>query len=323
MNIRVFTVAAALAAIAGLAFPAENTEPKSFSARKAFDPDKGSHKSGNSTQILYHGGPVMNVSNSVYVIYYGTGFAPTTQAIIDDFLFGLNGSAQYSVNGTYNAGGNTPGIPPTYSFTPPSTTTGSGPSGSVYQDSGSQGTQLGTSSIPNIVAHALQNGLPYNANGVYLVVTSPNVKIAGFCKDYCAYHTDANVNGSGGEAHVRYALIPDPTQRCSACNGGVAVYGDKTTPNGDFGADTMTDDIIHELSESVTDPDLNAWYTKSGDENGDLCDYVYGPTYTGVSSTGATYHYNAMLQTISGRGSRPYLIQQIWKNSGAGFCASN
>ena len=111
---------------------------------------------------------------------------------------------------------------------------------------------------------------------------------------------------------MRYALIPDPSQRCSGCNGGLAVYADKATPNGGFGADTTTDDIIHELPESATDPDLSAWFTRSGEENGNLCDYVYGTTQTGVSSIGATYHYNAALPTIS-RASRPYLIQQIWK----------
>ena len=314
-------MAAALAATAGVASGAGDEVSEKFIGKKPFHAE-APRKTSASTQILYHGGPVMNISNSVYVIYYGTGFASTTQAIINDFLFGLNGSAQFSVNGTYDAGPNTPLIPATYSFIPPQGNPGQNPSGSVYLDSGSQGKQLGSAAVPNIISNALQNGLPSDPNGVYLVVTSPDVKIAGFCASYCAYHTDTNVNAGNGTAHVRYALIPDPAQRCKGCNGGLTVYGDTTTPNGDFGADTMTDDIIHELSETVTDPDISAWYTRSGAENGDLCNYVYGATETGVNSTGATYHYNAVLPTTS-RGSRPYLIQQIWKNSGAGFCSSN
>ena len=43
----------------------------------------------------------------------------TTQGVINDFLLGLNGSAQYSVNGTYDAGPNTAATPPGYSFIPP------------------------------------------------------------------------------------------------------------------------------------------------------------------------------------------------------------
>jgi hypothetical protein len=264
---------------------------------------------------LDHGGPVINQGVSVYVIYYGTAFASTTQDVINNFLYGLSQSPNYGVNATYYGIPGTTHIQPT--FTPPNQS-----SGSVYQDTSySQGTQLGNSSIPRIIAHALNAGLRYDQNGVYLVVTSPDVKISGFCSSFCAYHTDANVSITNNpSAHVRYALIPDPTQRCSACNGGIAVYGDTTTPNGDMGADTMTDDIMHELSETVTDPDISAWYTQNGAENGDLCNYVYGTVQPGTNSNG-TYHYNALLPAIIGP-SRPYLIQQIWKNATPQACAS-
>jgi hypothetical protein len=268
----------------------------------------------SSTQILYHGGPVMNQTNSVYVIYYGT-FPSTTQPIINDFLLGLNGSAQYGVNETYFDSTNTT-IPGTYLFLPP--TLGENPSGTVYMDNYSQGAQLNTNSIPKIVTFAINQGLRADQNGVYLVVTAPDVKVAGFCNSFCAYHTSSTAIYSG--LHIRYALIPDPTQRCSVCNGGIAVYGDSLTPNGDMGADTMTDDIIHELSETVTDPDINAWYTQNGEENGDLCNYVYGPTQTvsvTVHGKTATAHYNAVLN------GRNFLIQLIWKNVGPGYCASN
>jgi hypothetical protein len=79
----------------------------------------------------------------------------------------------------------------------------------------------------------------------------------------------------------------------------------------------MTDDIIHELSETVTDPDLNAWYTQNGAENGDLCNYVYdtpAPSLVHIDSNGA--HYNATLNK------RNFLIQLIWENSNPGFCAA-
>ena len=115
--------------------------------------------------------------------------------------------------------------------------------------------------------------------------------------------------------------MPDPTQRCTGCNGGIAVYKDTATPNGDMGADTLTDDIMHELSETVTDPDINAWYTQGGAENGDLCNYVYetpaSPIQIGHDPiTNAVYHYNVHLNN------RDFLIQLIWKNSGVGACAA-
>jgi hypothetical protein len=281
--------------------------------KKPYDPSHGQSKPTTSTQILYHGGPVMNQANSVYVIYYGT-FATTTRSILNDFLVGLNGSNPYGVNQTYGDG--TAFVPINYAFTPP--TASSGKSGSAYFDNYSLGAQLGTSDIGRIVTHAIANGLPPDQNGVYLVLTAPDVKISGFCSSYCAWHNTSTAIYSG--QHIRYALIPDPTQKCSGCNGGMAIYHDTVTPNGDMGADTMTDDIMHELSETVTDPDINAWYTQNGAENGDLCNYVYDtPTPSLVNTVivnGSTAHYNA---TLNGRN---FLIQLIWKNSGAGFCAA-
>jgi len=288
-----------------------NVVKKPFAAAKS-----GSKTS--STQILYHGGPILNQSNSVYVIYYGT-FPSTTQPIINDFLVGLNASQQYGVNSSYNIPNVAQStIPGTYAFVAPAAAPAKNPSGSVYWDSYSHGTQLSNSSVPAIVSHAIAGGLPANENGIYLVVTAPNVKIAGFCNSFCAYHTSSTTIYNG--LHIRYALIPDPTQKCSACNGGFAVYGDTVTPNNDFGADTMVDDIVHELSETVTDPDISAWYTQSGAEDGDLCNYVYDTPKPSLVKTvivdGSTAHYNA---TLNGRN---FLIQLIWKNSGTGYCAA-
>jgi len=60
----------------------------------------------------------------------------------------------------------------------------------------------------------------------------------------------------------KYAVAPDPPPSLySGCSGNVANYGDTTSPNGDIGMDAVADDLIHELSETTTDPDLSAWYT--------------------------------------------------------------
>jgi hypothetical protein len=55
------------------------------------------------------------------------------------------------------------------------------------------------------------------------------------------------------------------------CDGNIAVFGQTVTANGDQVADDMTDSIMHELSESMTDPKDTAWFTSGGNENGDLC----------------------------------------------------
>jgi hypothetical protein len=274
----------------------------------------------SSTQILYHGGPVMNLSNSVYVIYYGN-FPSTTEPIINTFMAGLSGNGPYTVNHTYSdATSPSPAtIPTTYFFQTP---VGSGPAtvrdGSVIGDNYSQGTSLSSGDIQKIVTHAIGAGLPADQKAVYLVLTAPDVKVSGFCTSFCAYHNTSKTIISGTQ--IRYALIPYPTQKCTGCNGNIAVYGDTVTPNGDMGADTMTDDIMHELSETVTDPDISAWYTQNGAENGDLCNYVYETALSPIKTTTVgttTTHYNVTL------GGKNFLVQLIWKNSSPGFCAVN
>ena len=84
-----------------------------------------------------------------------------------------------------------------------------------------------------------------------------------------------------------------------------------TGPNGNAGADGMASIIAHELEESVTDPDLNAWYDRRGYENADKCAWTFGTTYTASNGVQA----NMKL------GARDYLIQRNWVNAGGGYCA--
>jgi hypothetical protein len=65
------------------------------------------------------------------------------------------------------------------------------------------------------------------------------------------------------------------------------------------------------LEESVTDPDLNAWYDNRGSENADKCAWTFGTTYT--ASNGSAY--NLVL------GGKEYLIQRNWVNASGGYCA--
>jgi len=72
----------------------------------------------------------------------------------------------------------------------------------------------------------------------------------------------------------------------------------------------MASVMYHELSETVTDPELNAWYDRRGYENGDKCAWNFGTTYT--TSNGATANVSL--------GSRDWLIQQNWLNANGGKC---
>ena len=71
----------------------------------------------------------------------------------------------------------------------------------------------------------------------------------------------------------------------------------------------MASIISHELEESVTDPDLNAWYDSRGQENADKCAWTFGAMST--ASNGSIYN-----MTIGGL---KYLIQRNWVNASGGY----
>ena len=82
---------------------------------------------------------------------------------------------------------------------------------------------------------------------------------------YCAYHGFFNI----GSTPVIYSN--EPYGNTSVCqSAGVP------TPSGDAVADAAATSASHELTEAITDPELNAWFTSSGSEIGDLCAYNYG-----------------------------------------------
>ena len=72
----------------------------------------------------------------------------------------------------------------------------------------------------------------------------------------------------------------------------------------------MASIIAHELEEAVTDPVFSGWYDRTGQENADKCAWTFGKTY---GTNGALANMKL--------GTKDYLIQQNWVNSGAGYCA--
>lgn len=258
--------------------------------------------SGGGAQILYNGGHVLKGTVPLYVIYYGgaAAFPVNSQAIINAFLSGLSGQPQYNVNTSYceasttNCAGNATSV------------SGSASAGLVFQDPGSQGTSISSNTVPKIIQNALmpRGNLPVSSTAIYIVVPAPAIKVSGFCSSYCAFHTKSTTIISGTTIH--YALAPEPDSKCTVCDGNYATLGENVTPNGDPGADEVVDSLMHEISETVTDPDINAWFTSNGQENGDLCNFVYGTNLLKSPTTGASY--NAAWNGFY------YLIQLIWKN---------
>ncbi len=241
--------------------------------------------------IGYHGGPVMQGTTHVYYIWYGNWSTDAgANGILTNLASHIGGSPYFNINTTY--GDTTGNVANSVTY-----------AGSA-SDPGSLGTSLSDNDIGNLVANAIGSGqLPLDANGVYFVLTAPGVnETSGFLTQYCGWHT----YGTLGSTNVKYAFVGDAQgPNLGAC----AVQS--VSPNGDAGADAMASVIAHELEESATDPELDAWYDSAGYENADKCAWTYGTTYTAPNGSAA----NMALGGLN------YLIQQNWLNAGGGKCA--
>ncbi|MCU1255205.1 MAG: hypothetical protein JWM83_1504 [Candidatus Angelobacter sp.] len=249
--------------------------------------------------IEYHGGPVMQGPHNVYFIWYGNFSGNSALTILPDLINGFGGSRYFNTNTTYgDATGDTANTATM--------------AGAVF-DNYSHGTALNNTTFSQVVSAPLNSGaLPVDPNGIYFVLTSPDVSLTtgttSFCTTYCGFHTF----GTFGTTDIKVAFVGDPATQCPARPGQLGCSAQSLSPNGNEGADAMANVIAHELNETVTDPDLNAWFhTNGAGEVGDLCASNLGTTFTALNGA----HANVVLS------GRQYLIQSNWLNSGGGSCA--
>jgi len=259
--------------------------------------------------INYNGGPVMKGTVNAYIIWYGnwngTGSnTAATRTAIETFLGTIGGSALELVNTTY--GDNTGDVSGQVHF-------GGSTIVSATQN-------LTDARVQTQVNNAITSGrLPRDTNGVYFVLSSSNInETSGFCTQYCGWHTRATLGGSD----IKYSFVGNVDR----CPSGCEIQG--TGPNSPAanvgGIDGMANTMSHELEEAISDPDLNAWFDASGQENADKCNFNFGATSTcnanglcTAAGTAAAAKYN---QTFGGHN---YMLQQNWRNSGGGGCAQH
>jgi hypothetical protein len=253
--------------------------------------------SSTNNGIAYHGGPVMLGTPNVYLIWYGTwdgsgknGTSPTSdspasQNLLETFVSNLGGTTYEHINSTYYNGSG-------------QHVTGLLNYAGSYSDAYSHGSAISDADVQAIVA--AQN--PTDTNGVYFVLTSSDVnETSGFCTQYCGWHSHATINGRD----IKYAFVGNADRCPTACE------SQTTSPNNNSGADAMASIIAHEQEEAISDPDVNAWYDRRGNENADKCAWTYGTTST--ASNGSKYNIVV--------GGLPFLIQRNWVNASGGYCA--
>jgi hypothetical protein len=233
--------------------------------------------------LIYHGGAVMNPSVTVYPIFWvpaklqnggATGMSTHYKSVQVSMLADYAGHGIGNVNTQYyqksgstityiqNKGGFGTGFLDTSPYP-----------ASGCTDRATPGNCLTDAQLRAEIQKVMQFGkLTGGLNKIFMLYTSSG---EGSCFDshstscaytqYCAYHSYFKI----GSTPVVYAN--EPYGNLSNCQ----IQG-APSPNNDPVADAAATSASHELSESITDPMLNAWFTAKGNENGDLCAYNYG-----------------------------------------------
>jgi hypothetical protein len=247
--------------------------------------------------IKYHGGPLLNDPKgaNVYYIWYGDWSNDTGPTILTKMMKNVSGSSWNNINTTYYSGSTTKVyVPNRINFK------------GWTKDDYSQGTALSDAQIQQVVATAIANGsLPSDTNALYFVLTSKDVTAtSGFCSAYCGWHNHAAINGSD----IKYSFVGNAASQCPT--GCIAPENQAASPNNNIGADGMASVMMHELVETVSDPDLNAWSDIIGQENADKCAWTFGTTTT--LANGSVYNVNF--------GAGKFLIQQNWSAAAPQGC---
>ena len=297
----VSTAYAAQVNLPGLGDPDLVPTGKGWGEFSEFAPDRvevplllhGELKAAATYGINYHGGPVMLGTTPVYIIWYGNWSGNTATSLIPTFVNGLNGSAYQNINTTY------------YNSAAQHVSNALNVAGQASDTAYTYGKALSDAAIKSIVSAKCNTAAMGNCanNAIYAVLTSADVNAtSGFCTQYCGWHTHGSINGKD----VKYAFVGNPDRCIASC------AAQKTGPNGNAGADGLVSILTHEISETLSDPDLNAWYDKGGNENADKCAWNFGTTST--ASNGAKYNVTL--------GGKQWLVQQNWANvAPSGKCA--
>ncbi|CAI7761073.1 unnamed protein product [Closterium sp. NIES-53] len=239
----------------------------------------------SSAPITYGGGPVMtrNPSINVYIIYYGSWPAGSGQKIIENFIRSLSADSQRQ---------GSPADPKVKLWWAIS---------AAYTQEEEDGTKKNVSSKPSslaVLSNKIGDGkpFPYDANGIYLLLSSKDVSVPGFCTEYMGWHSMGYIESRP----VVFSFVGHHGQ----CN---EEWIPKPSPNGNPPIDFTLSTIAHEIAEAATDPDVDSGWGDENGENADKCYMDVGQTKTGRDSRGGTYEYN-----LVGMKNMRFLIQSNW-----------
>lgn len=214
----------------------------------------------SSVNLIKHTGNPMTTT-TIYPIFWGISFVPGYQSAVTSFLTsmvnpnnGLNKLTQQYFTNVKVGNTSTIGRSFTDATNPPS----AAPT---------------TASILNEAYKVVvtNNSGTMDPNGLYMVFTNNFPSAA----NYCAWHGAGSVN-----AHpFTVAYQPYLGGVITSCGAQyLAGYGSVVTSPA---VDSVANVASHEYYETITDPQLNAWFDSRGYEIGDKCAWNYGSTSLG------------------------------------------
>ncbi len=267
-----------------------------------------------SGPLQYHGGPIMP-SNTNYTLYWDPTGAPAYPA---EYQSGVN---RYLEDLAHDSGGfqNVDSVSAQYGDSAGEFASYNSHFGGAIIDTDpypANGCTAATicftdKQLRAEIKHYVEaHGLPRDLTHEYFLLTPPGVEdcleltacsAGSSFAVYCAYH--GNIPSTGGQ--IVYSNDPYVTGN-SGCDDG-------EHPNNKPSDGALEGGLSHEHNESITDPELNAWYDSEGSEIGDKCRTFEASTEfgtpLGTAPNGSRYNQivNADL----------YWYQQEWSNEGS------
>jgi hypothetical protein len=266
-------------------------------------------KSGSSP-LQYNGGPVMVSKSRTYAIFWepatlqdgtATHVSATYNKLIRRYFNDVGGQGLYNNNTQYYqiAGGTTSHIKNASSLASYYIDKSAYPASGCVDVSAPHGCLTDAQIQAEVTKVMGIKGWTGGLQHIFFVFTSYG---EGSCFDstntqcafslYCAYHGEF----TSGSTPILYANMPYTGTSLQAC-------GVSTSPNGDQDADSTINVTSHEHMETVTDPELNAWYDSAGNEIGDKCAWNFGSVTLdgGLANQVWNSHF--------------YILQQEWDNA--------
>ncbi|KAH9287889.1 hypothetical protein KI387_032006 [Taxus chinensis] len=276
--------------------------------------------------LTYHKGPLLSTAPvDVHVVWYGK-FSSVQRSIVGDYLQSLGAHLQgkskkpsvstwWMTTGKYKSGDSNQAAVSIARL-----------GKQKIDDSYSLGKSLKRTDIAALVESSVKSkALPLpekSSNSMYLVLTSEDVTVEGFCMSSCGFHANISPSANGGKL-LPYAWVGNSASQCPgqcAWPFHQPIYGPQAppliAPNGDVGIDGMIINIATVLAGAVTNP-FNTGYFQ-GDAGAPLeavsaCPGIYGkgayPGYAGEllvdATTGASYNAH-------GVNGRQFLLPAMW-----------